>query len=180
MTIFEEIKELVDVPTAARSYGVEVHRGNMALCPFHRERSPSCKLYEDHYYCYGCQAHGDVINLVQAFFGLSPIEAVKQLNSDFRLGLEVDKPPDSTEIDRIRRKQQEREAYEQWEQHAFHVLNDYLWLLRDLSERYAPQSPDAEPDRRFAYALQHISYAEYLSEEYLQADKEEKISMKGR
>ena len=38
MTIFDDIKELVDVPTAARSYGVEVHRGNMALCPFHRER----------------------------------------------------------------------------------------------------------------------------------------------
>ena len=45
MTIFDDIKELVDVPTAARSYGVEVHRGNMALCPFHRERHPSCKLY---------------------------------------------------------------------------------------------------------------------------------------
>ncbi len=47
MTIFDDIKELVDVPTVARSYGVEVHRGNMALCPFHRERHPSCKLYAD-------------------------------------------------------------------------------------------------------------------------------------
>ena len=42
MTIFDDIKSLVDVPTAARSYGVEVHRGNMALCPFHRERHASC------------------------------------------------------------------------------------------------------------------------------------------
>ena len=82
MTIIEEIKELVDVPTAARHYGVEVHRGNMALCPFHRERHPSCKLYADHYYCFGCQAHGDVIRLVQELFGLTPIEAVKQINSD--------------------------------------------------------------------------------------------------
>lgn len=41
MTIFDEVKSLVDVPTAARSYGVEVHQGNMALCPFHRERHPS-------------------------------------------------------------------------------------------------------------------------------------------
>ena len=55
LTIFDEVKSLVDVPTAARSYGVEVYRGNMALCPFHRERHPSCKLYEDHYYCFGCQ-----------------------------------------------------------------------------------------------------------------------------
>ena len=94
MTIFDEVKELVDVPTAARCYGVEVHRGNIALCPFHRERNPSCKLYADHYYCFGCQAHGDVIKLVQELFSLSAIEAVKQLNSDFALGLDVDKPPD--------------------------------------------------------------------------------------
>lgn len=45
MTIFEQIKELVDVPTAARHYGTEVNKSNMAICPFHNERTPSCKLY---------------------------------------------------------------------------------------------------------------------------------------
>ena len=68
MTIFEEIKELVDVPTAARQYGVEVRRNNFALCPFHNERTPSCKLYADHYHCYGCGAHGDVIQACTGAF----------------------------------------------------------------------------------------------------------------
>lgn len=31
-------------------------------CPFHQEGSPSFHAYEDHYYCYGCQAHGDVLD----------------------------------------------------------------------------------------------------------------------
>lgn len=62
MTIFEEVKELVDVPTAARHYGVEVNRSNMAICPFHNERTPSMKLYKKNYHCFGCQAHGDVIS----------------------------------------------------------------------------------------------------------------------
>ena len=34
MTIFDDIKELVDLPTAARTYGVEVHRGAQILRDF--------------------------------------------------------------------------------------------------------------------------------------------------
>ncbi len=33
MTIFDDIKDLVDVPTAARSYGVEVHQGKHGALP---------------------------------------------------------------------------------------------------------------------------------------------------
>ncbi|MBQ8961600.1 MAG: DNA primase [Ruminococcus sp.] len=178
MTIFEDVKELVDVPTAARHYGVEVNRSNMAICPFHNEHTPSMKLYKKNYHCFGCQAHGDVIRLVQELFGLMPIEAVKQINSDFSLGLDVDKPPDRADIDRITRQRQEREAYTIWENHSFKVLNDYLWLMRDFAERYAPQSMDDTPDERFVYSQHHLGYAEYLADEFLLADKEEKLSMK--
>lgn len=178
MTIFEEVKELVDVPTAARHYGIEVHRGNMALCPFHRERTPSCKLYEKNYYCFSCQAHGDVISLVQNLFGLTPIDAVRQINSDFGLYLNVDKPPDYADVQRINRQKQEHEAYQQWENHAYHVLSDYLWLMRDYAELYAPQSPDDIPDSRFVYSQHHLSYAEYIVNEFLFADKEEKLTMR--
>lgn len=129
MTIFDKVKFLVDVPTAARSYGVEVHQGNMALCPFHRERHPSCKLYEDHYYCFGCQAHGDVIKLVQELFSVSAIEAVKQINSEFALGLDVDKPPDMEKVNRRRREIAERKAEKARVEHMYDVLLRYFTLL---------------------------------------------------
>jgi len=35
------------------------------LCPFHQEKTPSCFLYEDHYHCFGCNEHGDVIDAHQ-------------------------------------------------------------------------------------------------------------------
>ena len=178
MTIFDDIKELVDVPTAARSYGVEVHRGNMALCPFHRERHPSCKLYEDHYYCFGCQAHGDVIKLVQELFGLKPIEAVKQLNSDFALGLDVDKPPDMEKVNRRRREIAERKAEKARVEHMYDVLLRYFTLLDKYKMRYAPTSPDEETDRRFVYALQNIGYAEYMLEAFNRFDKEQQAEIK--
>ena len=178
MTIFDDIKELVDVPTAARSYGVEVHRGNMALCPFHRERHPSCKLYEDHYYCFGCQAHDDVIRLVQELFGLSAIEAVKQINSDFALGLDLDKPPDMEKINRRRRAIAERKAEKARVEHMYDVLLRYFTLLDKYKMRYAPQTPDEETDKRFVYALQNIGYAEYMLETFNRFDKEQQEEIK--
>ncbi len=178
MTIFDDIKELVDVPTAARSYGVEVHRGNMALCPFHRERHPSCKLYADHYYCFGCQAHGDVIRLVQELFGLRAIEAVKQLNSDFALGLDLDKPPDMEKINRRRREIAERKAEKARVEHMYDVLLRYFTLLDKYKMCYAPKTPDEETDRRFVYALQNIGYAEYMLEAFNRFDKEQQAEVK--
>ncbi len=178
MTIFDEVKDLVDVPTAACSYGVEVHRGNMALCPFHRERTPSCKLYEDHYYCFGCKAHGDVIRLVQELFGLKPIEAVKQLNSDFGLGLDLDKPPDMEKVNRRRREIAERKAEKARLEHMYDVLLRYFTLLDKYKMRYAPKTPDEETDRRFVYALQNIGYAEYMLEAFNRFDKEQQAEVK--
>ena len=178
MTIFDDIKELVDVPTAARTYGVEVHRGNMALCPFHRERHPSCKLYEDHYYCFGCQAHGDVIKLVQELFGLRAIEAVKQINSDFALGLDLDKPPDMEAVARRRREIAERKAEKARVTHMYDVLLRYFTLLDKYKMRYAPKTPDEETDRRFVYALQNIGYAEYMLETFNRFDKEQQEEIK--
>ena len=184
MTIFDEVKSLVDVPTAARSYGVEVHRGNMALCPFHRERNPSCKLYTDHYYCFGCQAHGDVIKLVQELFSVSAIEAVKQINSDFALGLDVDKPPDMEKVNRRRREIAERKAEKARLEHMYDVLLRYFTLLDKYKMRYAPKTPDedrlssARLDRRFVYALQNIGYAEYMLETFNRFDKEQQEEIK--
>lgn len=178
MTIFEEVKELVDVEAAARHYGVEVHRGNMALCPFHRERHPSCKLYDDHYYCFGCQAHGDVIKLVQELFGLKPIEAVKQINSDFGLGLDVDKPPDMAAVNRRKQEIAERKAEQAKIERIYNILLRYYTLLDRYKIRFAPKTPDDEIDGRFVYALQNIGYAEYMLETFNRFDKEQQEEIK--
>lgn len=43
----------------------EYGRQMRVLCPFHNDRTPSLHIYEDHYHCFVCQAHGDLFNLVQ-------------------------------------------------------------------------------------------------------------------
>lgn len=70
-------------------------------CPFHGEKSPSFYVYDDHYHCFGCGAHGDAVGFVMQGQGLSFIEAVGQLAAE--AGLEVPKPtPGAAEAERRR------------------------------------------------------------------------------
>ena len=64
MTLFELVKQNICVPDAAEHYELQVNRNGMCLCPFHEDRHPSMKLNERYFYCFGCGATGDVIDLV--------------------------------------------------------------------------------------------------------------------
>lgn len=89
--IFGEVKETVSVPSAAEYYGMSV-RGGMTSCIFHEDRNPSMKLYDDHFYCFGCTEYGDVVKLTARLFGLTQYEAAKKLCSDFGIIHSRDKP----------------------------------------------------------------------------------------
>lgn len=52
----------------------------LAVCPFHPDRSPSMVLYKDQtYHCFGCGAHGDVIDFVAGTQGLNIGDAIRHL-----------------------------------------------------------------------------------------------------
>ena len=89
-SVFEVVKQSVAVREAAEMYGIAVGRGGMACCPFHDDRHPSLKLNEDYFYCFGCGASGDVIDLAARLFGLSGYDAAKKLAADF--GITEQKP----------------------------------------------------------------------------------------
>lgn len=56
----------------------------MAHCPLHLDVTPSFAIYSDnHYHCFGCNAHGDPITLIQRTCGLSFVAAVEHLNQTY-------------------------------------------------------------------------------------------------
>ena len=125
MSIYEFVKANVTVPQAAEHYGVEVQRNGMCRCPFHDDRHPSMKLNKDYFYCFGCGAHGDVIEFTARLFGLGSYEAAKKLAHDF--GLDPDKPPAAAAL-----KKPEyplAKAFQRDEMHCQRVLCGYLHLL---------------------------------------------------
>lgn len=53
-------------------------------CPLHPDKSPSFTIYGDnHFHCFGCNAHGDVITLIQRLHGLSFVDAVLYINKHY-------------------------------------------------------------------------------------------------
>src|ERR1700733_13073665 len=48
-------------------------------CPFHNEKTPSFKVYQDHYHCFGCGAHGDVFDWLEKRQGLEFKDAILHL-----------------------------------------------------------------------------------------------------
>lgn len=59
-------------------------------CPFHGEKTPSFYVYDDHFHCFGCGAHGDAISFVMRAEGASFPEAVERLAAE--AGMEVPRP----------------------------------------------------------------------------------------
>ena len=64
-------------------------RERKGCCPFHGEKTPSFYVYDDHFHCFGCGEHGDVISFVMKSTGASFMEAVEDLAA--QSGLEVPK-----------------------------------------------------------------------------------------
>ena len=143
MDLFTQIKMAVSVKEAAEYYGLEVNRGNMICCPFHADRTPSMKLNEEYFYCFGCGAHGDVIDLVVRLFNLSSYGAAKKLAADF--GIVEQRPSVLTKLKRSK-------SQAELESRSFRVLGDYLQILQDWKAHCAPQSPEDAIDPRYAEA----------------------------
>ena len=51
-------------------------------CPFHDEKTPSCKINDDlgNYYCFGCGAKGDIFSLYTNLYNYTFIDSVKELS----------------------------------------------------------------------------------------------------
>ena len=172
MTIYGTIKAAISVKQAAEHYGLKVNRNGMACCPFHNDRHPSLKLNEDYFFCFGCGAKGDVIDLVARLFNMSSYEAAQKLASDF--GLDP-KPPTAAAMAKPKRPyiRQFRED----EMLCFRVLTDYLHLLEDWKIRYAPKTPEDALDDRFVEACQMHCYIEYMADVLTVGDLEERVAL---
>jgi DNA primase len=126
-----DIVEIVSAHTDLRQRG-QAWWGN---CPFHEERTPSFKVNptEKLYYCFGCEASGDVFRFVEEKEGLSFPEAVESLAE--RYGVELQRESEDPRAERARRRR--GRLYELLERTAAFYAS-YLW-----------DSPKAERAREY-------------------------------
>ena len=102
------------------------------------------------FYCFGCQAKGDVIDFVSKLFGLSSIQAAQKIVADF--GLDPNTPQSAAAVPvQPPAVQQRRLVLE-----CTKALTDYERLLNHWKAAYAPADMNAPWDERFAQALHEL------------------------
>ncbi len=81
--LVERVKSAIDIVEIAQAYFPLTKRGErfVALCPFHREKTPSFSIHPGRqiFHCFGCLKSGDVLTLVMEMDRLSFLEALNQL-----------------------------------------------------------------------------------------------------
>ena len=153
-SIFEAVRSQVPVRAAAERYGLEVNDSSMARCPFHNDRTPSMKLYADHFYCFGCGKYGDVVDLTSELLCIPSYDAACALSEEFGVDVDAARPTP-------------RPALRQFREDLLRcqrVLRDYLRLLRQWRMQYAPTGPDEPIDDRYAEACRMIDTVDYLTD----------------
>lgn len=173
--LFQQVKERVDIVEAAERYGLAPDRRGWCSCPFHGEKTPSFHLYNQHGKCFGCGWSGDIIDLVAGVLNISSIEAVKAINKDFALGIDLGGPVDELAVLEAARVRREKERFKAWREGAVRVLSDRFRELHQaklFGAGYA--APDGFSDA-YTAALKEIDGVEYYLDLVAFGEKEDLI-----
>ena len=176
--IYSQIKNQVSTREVAEHYGIKVNRSGMCRCPFHEDKTPSMKV-DKNFVCFGCQEKGDVIRFASKLFGLPPYDAAGKLIADMGLTVTAESRPEVQPGIRkkAKRERTEKQQFEQSVNRVYGVYCDYLHLLNQWAEEYAPRSPTENLHPLFVEAMHQREYVEYLLDLLLYGSKEEKASV---
>lgn len=93
--VFAQVKSKVTVSEVVEMYHGPVFK-DTAICPFHDDTNPSLTLPREKniFKCFSCGAGGDAITFVSKLKHLSNLEAVRLINNDFKLGIDIPRSRD--------------------------------------------------------------------------------------
>ena len=178
MSIFDEVKQQLNIRQVVEYYGFKVNRAGQFICPFHNDHKPSASIKNDYFNCFVCGAGGDLITFTAKLYGLSNINACKKLVSDFRLNISTDPQTqaDKLKADRERAKRQaelkRQKEIENLIQHTGLILASYHCYLWQGLQLY-PYG-----HIRHIRALQELTQAQYYLECYDDNPKEFSIAFR--
>ena len=123
----DELKRNVDIVSMAQSLSLNVNECGQAMCfNGHDEKTPSLTFYENtqRYYCFGCGASGDVIQLAQEVAGYSFKEAIMWLAG--KAEMDVNEVSETCGIERLTKVSDCLSAAADYYQGRLTADNDYL------------------------------------------------------
>lgn len=114
LEFINEVKERNDITDVIGGYVSLKRNGRTSkgLCPFHSEKTPSFTVFSDtsSFYCFGCQAAGDVIGFIRKIENLDYVEAIKFLANRAGMQMVEESKNDGLSQMRLKIREQNREA----------------------------------------------------------------------
>lgn len=163
--LFKIVKNSVTAKEVAVKYGMQFGKNGLVYCPFHQDSSASM-IVDERYYCFGCGATGDAIDLAAKILNLKVKDAALKLCEDFSL-------QKNTDYHRIKTNPQKKIEAERSMTKVIIALSDYRNLLEKWKTFYAPKITDTEWHPRFCEALSNADYVEYLLDELIECSPED-------
>jgi DNA primase len=133
----ERVRDAVDFVEVVAAH-TDLRRAGerfVGLCPFHEERTPSFSVdpRDKLYYCFGCEASGDLFTFVEEKEGLSFPDAIESLAE--RYGVEVERESEDPRVEEARKRRAR--------------LAEILERTAGFYSKYMWESPKAERAREY-------------------------------
>lgn len=146
---FKLISSALSCRDFAAAGELPILRNGRSPCPFHNGKDGNLSYLPDgHCHCFVCGRSGDVVTLAAAVWRVSQLDAARELNVRFHLGI-ADKPMTATELaahEAARAREREQsEAQAEAERAEWSAAADELREAEDAAGRLTLD--DAETDR---------------------------------
>ena len=172
LNVASEIKRILTMQEVVEFYGFEVSRSGFMKCPFHSgDNTASLKIYPGSggFHCFGCKAHGTVIDFVMRLYDLNFRQAVLRINADFHLGLLTEKPDPAARSAALEARREEQRRKDQAEEN-FRYMASELHYWKDVLEVFPPvrQGDTAYYHPLYVEAVKRLLYIEYWIDDFIE------------
>lgn len=166
------INENLSMREVCEFYDITINQVSKALCPFHNDTHNSLHIYEKRYYCFSCNAHGNIIDFVKNYFNLSFQNAIKKINTDFNLNLPIENNNLKENQQLNAQLEEKRKQLEERKQKYIELAQEYdrtlnFWIKLDkiiIENKNSNKSNLDQLSDEYIIAVKNIDYAYYCFE----------------
>ncbi len=168
----EEIKQRLTMREVAEHYGFQVNHASCIRCPFHAgDRQASLHIYPGSggFHCFGCGAHGSVIDFVMRLFDLNFRQAILRINADFQLGLAENKPDRAVRSAALEaRREEQRRTVQSETNFRFMTREFHYW--KEIQDVFRPMRQEDVLFYHPLYveAVKRLPYIEYWLDDFIE------------
>lgn len=149
----QRVKETVSMQEVAEYLGISTDRKGWCICPFHKDKNPSLKIYPNGrgFYCFACGVGGDQIDFVARHQGIGNRAAARELAEAFRVPIQEPTTYREKRENALRQRRRREQAL--FVKRAKMYLTVYRGLLCEAIR---------ERGEHFWEGLGSLTYVEYL------------------